>query len=134
MKSVALVIVLFVVACCLPALEFSKGQGGKDVLWGGNVLAVGWSGIFAGVVGWYANPIWVAGLVLVLLGRPKLAAVAGLLALTIGCTTFTLFGKDLPADEGGVNHMALTRTLAGCYVWMASLASLPVAALLTKAK
>jgi hypothetical protein len=117
---------LFVVACCLPALEFSKSQGLKDVLVGANVLAVGWSGIFAGVFGWYANPVWSLGLVMGFIGKPKFAAIAGIVALVIGCTTFALFGESLPADEGGVNHMTLTRTLTGCYVWMASLATLPL--------
>ena len=122
--------VLFAVACALPALEFSKGQGAKDVLVGINVLAVGWSGIFAGVIGWYANPFWALGLLLGFFGKPKWAAIAGLIALAIGCSTFTLFGKDLPADEGGVNHMTLARMLAGCYVWLVSLATLPLVALI----
>jgi hypothetical protein len=127
-------VALFVVACCLPALEFSKSQGVKDLLLGGQVLGVGWSGIFAGVFGWYANPFWVLGLVMGFLGKPKWAAIAGIVALAIGCTTFTLFGKSLPADEGGTNQMTLTRTLIGCYVWLASLATLPLVMLFPKTK
>ena len=127
-------VILFGIACCLPALEFSKNQDSKDVLSGINVLAVGWSGIFAGVIAWYANVLWVIGLVLGLLGKPKLAAVAGVLALLTGCTTFSLFGQQLPADEGGVNHMSLTRTLPGCYVWLASLAVAPVVVFFPKGK
>jgi hypothetical protein len=117
---------LFAIACCLPALEFSKSQNPKDVLSGANVLAVGWSGIFAGVIAWYANPVWLFGLIMAYIGKPKWAAIAGVIALLIGCTTFSLFGQELPADEGGVNHMTLTRTLAGCYVWLVSLVTLPL--------
>lgn len=91
-----------------------------------NVLGVGWSGIFAGVFGWYANPVAVLALGAGFFGKPKWAAIARLVALLIGCTTFNMFGRDLPADEGGVNQMMLSRTLAGCYVWLASLAVLPV--------
>ena len=120
-------LVLFAVACCLPALEFTK-NGNKDAMVGINVLGVGWSGIFEGVFGWYANPIAVLSIALGFFGKPKLAAIAGLVALLTGCTTFTLFGRDLPADEGGVTHMMLTRTLPGCYVWLASLAVLPLLA------
>jgi hypothetical protein len=119
-------VVLFAIACCLPALEFNKSGDAKDVLIGINVLAVGWSGIFAGVFGWYANPVALLALGLGFFGKPKWAAIAGLVALLVGCTTFSMFGRDLPADEGGVNHMTLSRTLAGCYVWLASLAVLPL--------
>jgi hypothetical protein len=135
MKIVLIVsAVLFTIACCLPALEFTKTQNARDVLSGINVLAVGWSGIFAGVIGWYANPVWFAGLLLAFVGKPRIGAIVGLAALAIGCTTFTLFGKSLPADEGGVNQMALTRTLAGCYVWLASLAALPLVLFFPKGK
>lgn len=118
-------VVLFVIACSLPALEFAK-NGNKDVMVGISVLGVGWSGIFEGIIAWYANLIAVLALGLGFLGKPKWAAIVGLVALLIGCTTFSMFGRDLPADEGGVTHMMLTRTLAGCYVWLASLAVLPL--------
>jgi len=114
-------VILFAIACALPALDFNK-----DIMSGINVLAVGWSGIFTGVVAWYANPIWLLGLILAFAGKPKLAAIAGVIAFLIGCTTFTLFGRELPADEGNVNHMTLMRTLVGCYVRLASLATLPL--------
>lgn len=118
--------VLFAIACCLPALEFSRSAGGTDTQWGANILAVGWSGIFAGVTAWYANPVWLLALVLAWFRKPTLAAVAGLVPIGIAATTFSLFGQVLPADEGNVNHMTLIRLLPGCYVWMASLAVLPL--------
>ena len=127
MKMVLLAsLALFIVACCIPALQFHKSQGGDDIMIGAGVLGVGWSGIFAGVFAWYANPVWLLGLIMDFVGKPRFAAVAGLIALAIGCTTFTLIGKMLPADEGGVNQMTLVKTLTGCYVWLASLAALPL--------
>jgi len=114
---------LFFVACCLPALEFNKEQT-RDVLSGFNVLAVGWSGIFAGVLGWYANPVWLLGIIMAFVDKPKVAAIAAVVAFLIGCTTFGLFGKVLPADEGGVTHMSLANLLPGAYVWLLSLIAL----------
>jgi hypothetical protein len=126
MRTVLIIsVVTFLIACCLPAMEFTGKPQGNDVLWGGNVLGVGWSGIFAGVIGWYANLFWVLALVLGFIGKPKFAAAAGLAAIVIGSTTFTLFGKVLPGDEGDVTHITLVRLLPGCYVWLASLAVLP---------
>jgi hypothetical protein len=112
--------VVFSVACLLPALEFDK-EHAPDVLSGLNVLAVGWSGIFAGIVSWYANPVWLFAVMLAFVDKPKLASIAALIAFLIGCTTFSLFGKVLPADEGNVTHMTLVKLLPGAYVWLASL-------------
>lgn len=62
MQSPVLVsVALYVAACCLPALEFRNTTNADDVMWGLRALAVGWSGIFAGVMAWYANPFWLLG-------------------------------------------------------------------------
>jgi hypothetical protein len=39
-------LILFVVACCLPALEFRKNATGSVVWLGGEALAMGWLGVF----------------------------------------------------------------------------------------
>jgi hypothetical protein len=117
---------LFAIACCLPALEFHKSEGGTDLMWGANILVVGWSGIFADVMAWYANPFWIAALVLGWFRKPLLAAPLSLIAIWIAYSTFSLLGRVLPADEGNVNHMTLIRVLPGFYFWMASLAVLPI--------
>jgi hypothetical protein len=71
MKSGLLVsMVLFAIACCPPALEFKNSHGPNDVMLGLRALAVGWSGIFAAVVAWYANPVWVLGLLLAVFRNP----------------------------------------------------------------
>jgi hypothetical protein len=127
-------LLLFAVACCLPALEFNQTQNPKDILSGINVLAVGWSGIFAGIIAWYANPVWLFSLIMGFAGKTRVAAIFGIIALAIGCTTFSLFGRELPADEGGVTQMTLVRTLTGCYAWLASLATLPLIALFSRGK
>ncbi len=122
---------IFLVACCLPALEFNK-ENASDVLSGASVLGVGWSGIFAGVFGWYANPIWLLGVVMAFLNKPKLAAIAAIVAFAVGCTTFTMFGRVLPADEGNVTHMTLVRLLPGAYLWLASLLAPALALLINR--
>ena len=126
--------VLFAIACCLPALEFKNSSTGNDVMLGLRALAVGWSGIFAAVFGWYANPFWALGLLLAALRQSKAAGVAGLVALAVAATTFADIGRELPGDEGGVTHTAIIRLLPGCYVWMAALAALPATALLRATK
>ncbi len=98
-------VLLFVVACCLPALEFKNSSNAIDVMLGARALAVGWSGVFAAVTGWYANPFWLLGLALAVFGRSK-----------------------IPGDEGDVTKSTVVQLLPGFYVWMASLVILPVAA------
>lgn len=120
--------VLFAVACCLPALEFQNSDKPNDVMYGLRALAVGWSGIFAGVVAWYANPCWFLSLLLGFCRRPILAAAAGAVSLLLATTTFGLIGRDLPADEGNVTRTKVIRLLPGYYLWLGSMALLPLAA------
>lgn len=95
-------------------------------------MAVGWSGIFALVVPWYANPVWVLGVLFGFLKMSKAGAVAGVIACLIAASIFPVIGRDLPGDEGGVTHTSIVRLLPGCYVWLLSLVVLPVVCLLTK--
>jgi hypothetical protein len=123
---------LFVVSCCLPAIEFKNSGSSNDVMLGLRALVVGWSGLFAGVLSWYANPVWLLGVLFVLLRKPLPAAISGVVAIIIAYTTFSLIGRELPADESNVNKMAVIKLLPGCYVWMASLVLLPIAAFTNK--
>ena len=125
---------LFVAACCLPALEWKNSSRPNDIMFGLRALAVGWSGIFAEVFAWYANPFWFLGMILLLFRKPGLAALMGIIALAISANTFAVIGRELPGDEGNVTKTTIIGVLPGCYVWMASLATLPLAALLQKIK
>jgi hypothetical protein len=122
-------VVLFVVACCLPALEFKMSQGPNDVMLGLRALAVGWSGLFAGIMSWYANPFWLLSLVLFFFRKPTWGMAAAVIAIALASSTFGIVGRELPGDEGNVTRMTVIRLLPGCYLWMASLVMLPVAAL-----
>ncbi|MBC8088048.1 MAG: hypothetical protein H7Z40_12340 [Phycisphaerae bacterium] len=107
-------------------------NGTTDVMLGLRALAVGWSGIFAGVVAWYANPIWLLGVGLTIWYGPTVGTKAGLTALAIGYSTFKVVGRELPADEGNVNKMTVVRILPGFYVWMGSFALLTATSLLLR--
>jgi len=127
-------LLLFVIACCIPALEFKNSSRPNDLMWGANALAVGWSGIFAGVMAWYANPFWVVGLFLGFIRKPLPAAIAGVLSLLIAFTVFKDIGRELPGDEGGVTRTTIIRLLPGCYLWMASQAMLVLGVFFPKSK
>ena len=124
---------LFLIACCLPALTFKDSSGAIDIMFGLRALVVGWSGIFAGVLAWYANPFWLLGMITMFLRKPTLGILFGVIAIAIACSTFALIGRELPGDESNVTRTTVIKLLPGFYVWMASLASLPIAALFQKA-
>jgi hypothetical protein len=123
-------LLLFAVACCLPALEFSNSGKPNDIMYGLRALVVGWSGIFAGVFAWYANPCWFLSLLLGFFRRPIAAGMLGVSAIVLATFTFGVVGRELPGDEGNVTRTTVIRLLPGCYLWMASMAVLPLAAFL----
>ena len=135
MRRVVLVsLALFAIACCLPALEFKHSVGPNDWMWGIGTLLMGCLGILVGIGAWYANPFWLIGMVFGLFQKRLPAAIAGIVAIVLATNTFSIVGRVLPADEGDVNHMTVVRLLPGCYVWMASLVVLPLAAFVRKVK
>lgn len=123
---------LFLAACCLPALELQKSGGAGDVMFGLRALVVGWSGVFAGVLGWYANPLWALAMLAAAFRKRILVAVLCAGALAVGCTVFSDVGRELPGDEGNVTKTSIVRILPGCYVWLLSMAALPVPSLFRK--
>ena len=123
---------VFVVACCLPALEFKNSSAQNDIMLGLRALAIGWSGFFAGILSWYANPLWLVAIVFSLMRKPTLSLCFGALAVIVAFTTFKILGRELPADEGNVTKMTVIKILPGCYVWLASLAITPLGALMQR--
>ena len=121
---------LYAVACCLPAIEFHYSDGHTEALWGISIAVTGWSGIFVGIYTWFANPLWLLGLILAFFGKRTAAVALGLLTIPIALTTYSIPGRELPADEGNVNHMTALRLLPAFYVWVAALAAMPLAALI----
>ena len=48
----------------------------------------------------------------------------------LALTVFGVLGRELPADEGGVNKTRIVAVLSGSYVWFASIGLSILAALL----
>ncbi len=117
---------------CLPALKWRNDNNLPewDIMLGLRALAVGWSGIFAGIVSWYANPLWLLALVFAFFRKVWLGSITGAIALVIALTIFTVIDRVLPADEGGVNKTKIVAKLPGAYVWFASIDLSIVAAIL----
>lgn len=120
---------LFVLSCCLPSLQMAKDN---EVNFGIHTVAFGWLGVFAGVMGWYANPLWGIGVLFSALRKRIPAIMFGVLAIPVALTVFNDIGRQLPADEGNVTKTAIVRLLPGAYLWLISLISLPIAAFLRK--
>ena len=122
----------YVIACCLPALEWrNTGRPPeREIMLGLRALAVGWSGIFAGVVAWFANPLWLLALCLVFFQKPWLGSIAGTIALLIALTVFSVVGRELPGDEGNVTKTTIVSVWPGAYVWFVSIGLSIAAALL----
>jgi len=118
--AIVISVVLFVAACAVPALEFKRSWGPPEVWRGWEILAFGWSGLFALMLGWLANPVWIASLF-----RPRV----GWIAMAIAATIVIDMHRTLPGDEGGVTTQVISRLLPGFYLWMASLLTLPLFAL-----
>ena len=116
----AISVVLYVVACNLPALEFRRNEAGTDVWYGGQAAGIGWLGIFVGQVAWFANPLWLLAGVLLFAGRPKWSMACSCLALLLSLDTWSLYDQVLAGDEGGVSKLYLRRIREGTYVWLAS--------------
>ena len=114
-------LVLFVAACCLPAVEFRKNAAGSVVWFGGEALAMGWLGVLLGQFAWLANPLLVfSGPLLALRLRLPAIACAGL-AVLFSLNTFVLFGMEVPGDEAGVNKLYLQALREGAWLWFGSL-------------
>ena len=126
-------ILLYLIACCCPALELQTMTGqplttvGRVSMYGFQILLKGFLGIFWGIIAWFANPLWVLALLLVFFKRVKAALVVSLVSLAIAFTSFLAIGKDLATWKSDVYHQVIGDLLPGCFLWMASLAGVPLA-------
>jgi hypothetical protein len=119
---VGISLILYAAACLVPALHFDKTTGEQQIMKGWEVALLGWQAVLIGNFGWGANPILILAWVLLLLGSGRIATVCGGLAVVFALMSLMLLGKTIPADEGGVTHMVLSRLYIGFYLWVASMA------------
>lgn len=114
-------VILFVLACSMPALEFRRNEDGFEVWDGGEVLCLGWLGFFLGQFAWLANWPLLASAVLLFFRKRTPSVICAGVALLISLNTFTLFGIEIPGDEGGVNKLFLKSLREGTWLWFASI-------------
>ena len=106
--------VLFAASLILPAIAETYPGGMRIDEQGYLILAMGWMGILIAQVGWFANPLWLLGLILLWRQRWKGAAIASVLAVLVGAVSFMLYRTGLPSDSGATIKAGL---LVGFWVW-----------------
>jgi hypothetical protein len=121
---------LFLAACAAPALELIGRE--HTFLSGGAALFQGPLALLIGQLAWCANPLWAVAVVLLLVRRLNGAASFAIAALVVANQTWTLFGTEIPGDEGGVTKYYLKSLQPGFYLWLLSFAALAVGALVLK--
>lgn len=141
-RIVLLSLVLFVVACFLPALENRSDDGRTTIQLGWRLLAFGGIGLlwdrhlFTALIPWFANLLWAAGFGARFTGHRKLSAGLGLSAFAFGASAPLLtLDRYLPADPGALgeaSYFTVAKLLPGYFVWLASLAMLPTSAYLNR--
>ena len=123
----------YLLACCIPTLELTTTSPENLIpvthakMWGFQLLLRGFMGVFMGTIGWFANPLWVIALLLVFFKRVKAALAVSLLSVAIALSSITVIGKDLAVWESDPYHQRVSALLLGFYVWIVSLALVPVA-------
>jgi hypothetical protein len=126
-------LLLYLIACCTPALELTTTAREHltpvthETMWGFQLLLRGFIGVFFGIIAWFANPLWAVALLLVSVKWVKAAMAVSLASLVISFTSFLAIGKDLAVWESDIYHQHPSALLPGCFLWMASLALVPLA-------
>ena len=126
----AVSLVLFALACASPTLIFLR-NGTSDETWAGYiVLLLGWLGPFLGQFAWYANPLLFVGMITFLVRQWVATIVLIALALLMAANTCLLFFQEVPADEAGVNMLTLQNLHIGFYLWIASILTIGIGAII----
>ncbi|HJK89639.1 MAG TPA: hypothetical protein RMH85_12310 [Polyangiaceae bacterium LLY-WYZ-15_(1-7)] len=110
---------LFLAGSALPATYFT---GNDDVYVGYQYLACGWMGpcnSAAPLWGWYANPLFLTALILMMLRRGFTAAVLAGLGFAIALQSLQLV-HGLAPNEGGVVTLDFVGWGPGFFLWLAS--------------
>lgn len=116
-------VLLYLAACCLPALIVSTPS--PERLFGITALMYGWMVVPMGNLAWCANLLWFLALNLALTGKHKVATWLGIIAFALGLTTYQLTG-DIPGTQAYEMRDRFLQLLPGAYLWFAALAALPI--------
>ncbi|MFY1829252.1 hypothetical protein ACN47A_25265 [Myxococcus fulvus] len=122
---------LFVLGCAQPALVlYNTGTGKEESMWGMAILLTGWLGVFVMQVGWFANPLLLLTLLLLLMGKYRGAYWTGVVTVLVGLSSLSWYLNPIPADEGGSpdRQLELLHPTLGYFFWMGSLLVGPITA------
>jgi hypothetical protein len=123
----AVIVLIYLVACCCPALTFDKVYPGNstpqssDVWFGWTALLLGWLGILVGSVAWLANFILGLTLIFLQLGLRWATLISSAVTVLLSLDFFPIFAANIPADEGGVGRAVLRPPEIGVWFWFASI-------------
>lgn len=108
---------LFFLSLITPSITF---QGDTRAFTGMNFLLAGWIGITKGVVGWYANILYIFELILLVKNRLNWCSLILLPVIVLISTTMMLYYPGFPRNEAGrdfiIEHLQL-----GFYLWALAL-------------
>lgn len=113
-------IVLFVIACLLPAMVVRVPHSGYSMQTGFELLWFGPLGVFSLNFGWCANPLLVVALIMLALGKDPKALRFGVVACVLGASSVINLTHPPEVREPGI----------GFFVWLASLLVVPATAIL----
>ena len=119
-------IVLFLISLAMPALRKvgvadPRPTDPANIEHGILLLALGWTGIFAGFVSWFANPLYLIGMTLYLRRSRKPPRALFTIALFFALSILLRVGVSFQSDTSGGGYSVIV-LLAGFWVWTASLA------------
>ncbi len=106
----AVALVLYCVSLAIPGLHLADGT--REFGW--VILVFGWVvGILIAELAWFANPVFLIGIILLSSGQKRSAGLLGLAALVLGALSYR--ARSWTSTEGVTEIVALG---AGFYVWM----------------
>ncbi|NOK00695.1 MULTISPECIES: hypothetical protein [Myxococcus] len=135
--ATALSAILFVLGCALPAVVlYNTGSRQEDSMWGVSLLLVGWLGVFVMQWGWFANPLLLLTLALLLMGKYRGAFWVGVVTVLVGLSTLSWYLHSIPADEAVSpdRQLELLYPTLGYFFWMGSLLVGPASAFILAKK
>ncbi|MEM9253229.1 MAG: hypothetical protein AAGB29_12850 [Planctomycetota bacterium] len=104
-----MVVLVFAVSLFLPIFYRSDGVHRAP---GWAALAYGWVALHPA---WLANPLWLAGLIVLLCKRYLVAAILATLGVLLALSSFSLVGAKMWTGD-----LSITTLSAGYYVWLVS--------------
>jgi hypothetical protein len=126
---IAVIVLIYLVACCCPALTFDNYYSGNsapqstDTWFGWTALLLGWLGILVGSVAWLANFVLGLTLIFLICGLRWATLISSGTTVLLSLDFFPLFSATIPADEGGVGRAVLRPPGVGVWFWFASIAA-----------